>query len=708
MELDKLKMKRKTKRSVVTRLLNKIGDAQKAEPSKLDPKLLKQWLEQLEQNRDDMKKIDDDILEAMVENDIDDEARDKEAMEASEQQEQVTYTKSCLEDLLESINKRKLFPTVNPVISSSEANPSSKETPRARVKAKLPQLELKKFSGKVSEWQEFWDAFESAIDNDEDLAAGDKFKYLRSFLEEPARNVIAGIPLTENDYKTAVDILKSRFTKPSVIQRAHINEMINLPAVFNEKNVTRLRTLQDQIEIHYRGLDAIGVDKNSYSSIVVPILMEKVPEAIRYNMVRFEDKSHLEWTLDEFIRALEKELEVRESHVPIFKQQSHGERPKFQSKSNGVGTVSALFVKEDQKCGFCPGNHKSEECSEVIAPHNRKNILMKSDKCFICLRVGHTSFKCFSKAKCKNFKGRHHVAICSANSSSNCPDPAPAINRETQAEAASASSLNVHATSWVSSTASSGVKVALQTALAYVNGVKMRILFDTGSQKTFISKNAASRLSVVPVRNEKLGIKAFGRSEAEIEKRDVYELIMCPVFAGESVTIEAYEVCEISCISNVKAQEIKQKYSHLNKIVFSDTANQDILEVDVLCGSDYLWNFQKGEAIRGGPGEPVAVKTTLDWVLSGQIIGEKLLINDSVSVNFVHDALTSSRKEIESSLHKLWDLDSLGIREIDKGHEEVVDHIEFTGERYSVGLPWRVGHGPIPLNYANSKARLKS
>ena len=127
MELDKLKKKRKTKRSVVTRLLNKIGDAQKAEPSKLDPKLLKQWLEQLEQNRDDMKKIDDDILEAMVENDIDDEARDKETMEASEQQEKVTYTKICLEDLLESINKRKLFPSVNPVISSSEANPSSKE-----------------------------------------------------------------------------------------------------------------------------------------------------------------------------------------------------------------------------------------------------------------------------------------------------------------------------------------------------------------------------------------------------------------------------------------------------------------------------------------------------------------------------------------------------------------------------------------------------
>ena len=61
-----------------------------------------------------------------------------------------------------------------------------------------------------------------------------------------------------------------------------------------------------------------------------------------------------------------------------------------------------------------------------------------------------------------------------------------------------------------------------------------------------------------------------------------------------------------------------------------------------------------------------------------------------------------------SNLHKLWDLHSLGIKEKDKVHENVIDQVHYTGERYSVGLQWRVGHGPIPLNYANSKARLKS
>ena len=63
-----------------------------------------------------MKKIDDDILEAMVENDIGYEDCDKEAAEASKQGEKITYTKIYLEELLENINKSKSFLNVNPVI----------------------------------------------------------------------------------------------------------------------------------------------------------------------------------------------------------------------------------------------------------------------------------------------------------------------------------------------------------------------------------------------------------------------------------------------------------------------------------------------------------------------------------------------------------------------------------------------------------------
>ena len=77
-------------------------------------------------------------------------------------------------------------------------------------------------------------------------------------------------------------------------------------------------------------------------------------------------------------------------------------------------------------------------------------------------------------------------------------------------------------------------------------------------------------------------------------------------------------------------------------------------------------------------------------------------------INLCIDNFPSKKQETELNFHKLWDLDSIGIREENEVHESVVDNIAFTGSKFSVGLPWKFGHGPVPLNLAISQARLKS
>ena len=54
------------------------------------------------------------------------------------------------------------------------------------------------------------------------------------------------------------------------------------------------------------------------------------------------------------------------------------------------------------------------------------------------------------------------------------------------------------------------------------------------------------------------------------------------------------------------------------------------------------------------------------------------------SVNLVIDTSYSVREEVT----KLWDLDTLGIREDDPVHQAFQEEIKFNG-RYSVPLPWR-------------------
>ena len=74
------------------------------------------------------------------------------------------------------------------------------------VRVKLPKLEVRKFSGKLEEWQEFWDSFESAIHSNDSLSSMDKFSYLRGLLLEPATSAIAGFALTSVNRDNGIDI----------------------------------------------------------------------------------------------------------------------------------------------------------------------------------------------------------------------------------------------------------------------------------------------------------------------------------------------------------------------------------------------------------------------------------------------------------------------------------------------------------------------
>ena len=83
--------------------------------------------------------------------------------------------------------------------------------------------------------------------------------------------------------------------------------------------------------------------------------------------------------------------------------------------------------------------------------------------------------------------------------------------------------------------------------------------------------------------------------------RRVFRFSLSPLFEGIPVEVEAFEVNEISSVANIHLEQIKHNYAHLSNILFSDVSrNKEILEIDILCGSNFLWSFQDGECIRGG------------------------------------------------------------------------------------------------------------
>ena len=79
-----------------------------------------------------------------------------------------------------------------------------------------------------------------------------------------------------------------------------------MQALLKERSQVRLRKFYDDVKTHFLGLEALDVDQDTYSSIVVPVLMDKLPESIRPNTIRFGEGNHLEWDIEEMLESLKK------------------------------------------------------------------------------------------------------------------------------------------------------------------------------------------------------------------------------------------------------------------------------------------------------------------------------------------------------------------------------------------------------------------
>ncbi|CAB3988301.1 E3 ubiquitin- ligase DZIP3 [Paramuricea clavata] len=101
-------------------------------------------------------------------------------------------------------------------------------------------------------------------------------------------------------------------SKNTLIKRTHIHELLNAQPVYSARDCGRLRVLFDKIETHYCGLEALGVDEATYSDIVVPAILEKMPEVVCLTITC--DKLHSDWSVNDVVTALEKEIELREEY----------------------------------------------------------------------------------------------------------------------------------------------------------------------------------------------------------------------------------------------------------------------------------------------------------------------------------------------------------------------------------------------------------
>ena len=138
-----------------------------------------------------------------------------------------------------------------------------------------------------------------------------------------------------------------------------MDALLPLTAVTSHHDVKGLRRLYDAIEANIRGLKALEVKAESYGSLMVSILMNKLPPEIRLIVSRGLKSE--KWDFNEVMRIMEQEVDARERSFALTQQaQQLPKHPPSRGIATSLNTETATI-----KCAFCDQDHRSHSCSVV-------------------------------------------------------------------------------------------------------------------------------------------------------------------------------------------------------------------------------------------------------------------------------------------------------------------------------------------------------
>ena len=237
----------------------------------------------------------------------------------------------------------------------------------------------------------------------------------------------------------------------------------------------------------------------------------------------------------------------------------------------------------------------------------------------------------------------------------------------------------------------------------------MRILLDTGSQRSFVTERVKELLNLNSRDKRVLNITTFGSETRRQQSCYAVKLSICwkDGNSSELHLLTVPFICEPLRVHVPPIQLNAEGLKYLLKLDLADSFDAEEQfqpDIHVLIGSDQYWELTTGENVRGRGG-PVALHTHLGWVLSGPAT---LLTSVSESTNLVThvlrvDADPSDNMKLDEQLKAFWKLESLGIQDnetsiLDSFHE-TISHCD---GRYEVSLPWKESHAPLADNYLPS------
>ncbi|UYV82903.1 hypothetical protein LAZ67_22001336 [Cordylochernes scorpioides] len=413
--------------------------------------------------------------------------------------------------------------------------------------ANLPKLELPFFYGKLENWISFSNVFKTTIIDNSQLTNIVKLQYLKTCLKGKALILVNHIPITENNFVLAWDILEKRYDNKRDLIFNLIQRIIDLPKLTIESSTQLLFLVDNSYEI-IRSLETLGYKLGELSDIIIgKILSDKLDKTTKrsWNMTVDNNHIHACSELLKFIETYAKALNTSETErgLPLIKRS-------MKLQVHNLTKANCFLCQQEHGIYLCPTFLDME-------PLERRRKVKQLKLCFNCLRNNYSVNQCRSEFKCRKCQGKHNTLIhIDANIHQFMEHTVgiPAIEEPDKNQAESSVKENndalgvtsIHNTTCLMSNQEDSF-VLLSTATIMVMNHQgkyqpCRALIDTASQATLITRDCLKKLNLEPSRTRveltRIGGQILDRPNGVINLNFTSHFKMSRIFKTNALVVD--------------------------------------------------------------------------------------------------------------------------------------------------------------------------
>ncbi|XP_062526540.1 uncharacterized protein LOC134199505 [Bombyx mori] len=591
-------------------------------------------------------------------------------------------------------------------------------------KRNLPTLPLPEFKGDPTDWPSFYDLFKSLVHSNNAYSKAEKLRYLLLAVKNEPYNLIKSIPITEDNYPIALEILLTRYENKRVIASKHLDRILDIESC-SDRSPYSVRKLLNVYQENMKALEVMDFPTHEWSFVLLQILLRKIPSSMRKGFERSLAKPSDIPEVDTLVSYLQHEIAAEEMVSPSSSSTSAQHANKqiswvgnplpLQPRSYNVSPNSfapvkrsfAANVSSDQTrptvdsnkvrtCLKCNGSHILTKCAEFLnlSPQDRYSLVQNKSVCYNCLNVGHDVKNCISNFVCRTCHKRHHSLLHFTNQ----PAQALAVASETKQPIVvpltpmqeKPTPIAVHGNCASNLPLARTGTVLLSTALVDIGiGNNMtistvRCMVDTGSQASFITEACVQRLGLA---RRHSNVPVFGIGDTgPVHPKGLVSCSIAPKGQQQPVIpVNALILPEL--IPKMPSVPLPYTgWSHLKNLKLADPDFHTPQPVEMLLGADILSHVLLGNTIVGPPGTPIAMNSVFGYLLLG-----KLDLDSSVPTSF--QVCFSSFDN--DNLQRFWELESIPEKRSYTPDEELCEsffqktHTRNADGRYVVALPFK-------------------